>query len=288
MSAKILTGKPVTEALLEKTKTKVEKLKQQGIYPQLAIVRVGADESDIAYEKSAVKLADKAGIQIKNIILPETVEQEHLINEINRLNNDDTVNGILLFRPLPAHIDDAVAGQSILPAKDVDGITEQSLAGVFTGTDTGFPPCTARACIEILDYYDIQIKGAKAAVVGRSLVVGRPLAMMLMSRNATVTVCHTGTEPSDMERICREADIMAVASGRPATVAKQHTNSMQTVIDVGINVDSDGNMCGDAVFDEISEEAGAVTPVPGGVGGVTSCILMLHTAEAAEKQLRGK
>ena len=182
MRAKILKGKPVADALMEKIKAKVEKLGQQGICPQLAIVRVGADESDLAYERSAVKRAEKAGIQVKNVVLPETISQEELIAEIDRLNNDDAVNGILLFRPLPAHIDDAAAGQSILPAKDIDGITDLSLAGIFTGADTGFPPCTARACMEILDYYDIPIKGKKAAVVGRSLVVGRPLAMMLTEK----------------------------------------------------------------------------------------------------------
>ena len=145
MRAKILKGKPVADALMEKIKAKVEKLGQQGICPQLAIVRVGADESDLAYERSAVKRAEKAGIQVKNVVLPETISQEELIAEIDRLNNDDAVNGILLFRPLPAHIDDAAAGQSILPAKDIDGITDLSLAGIFTGADTGFPPCTARA-----------------------------------------------------------------------------------------------------------------------------------------------
>ncbi len=288
MSAKILKGKPVADAITEKIKAKVENLRQQGVYPQLAIVRVGADESDIAYEKSAAKRAEKTGINIKNVVLPETISQEALIAEIAKLNRDDAVNGILLFRPLPSHIDDAAAGQAIMTAKDIDGITNLSLAGVFTGTDTGFPPCTARACMEILDYYDIPIKGRKAAVVGRSLVVGRPLAMMLMKQNATVTICHTGTAPSDIEKICSEAEILAVASGRPGTVKKQHTNSAQTVIDVGINVGENGSMCGDADFEEVSEAAGAVTPVPGGVGGVTSCILMLHTAEAAEKQFRGR
>lgn len=288
MSAKILKGKPVADAITQKTKDKVQVLMQQGICPQLAIVRVGADESDMAYERGAAKRAEKSGIKIKNVVLPETISQEALIAEIEKLNSDDAVNGILLFRPLPSHIDDAAAGQSILPAKDIDGITNISLAGVFTGKDTGFPPCTARACMEILDYYDIPLRGRRAAVVGRSLVVGRPLAMMLMKQNATVTICHTGTTPSDMEKICSEADILAVASGRPGTVKKQHTNSMQTVIDVGINVDENGSMCGDADFEEISEAAGAVTPVPGGVGGVTSGILMLHTVEAAEKQLRDR
>lgn len=288
MSAKLLKGKPVADAITQKTKAKVQKLVQQGIHPQLAIVRVGAGESDIAYERSAAKRAEKSEIKIKNIVLPETISQEALIAEIEKLNSDDEVNGILLFRPLPSHIDDGAAGQMILPAKDIDGITNLSLAGVFTGMDTGFPPCTARACMEMLDYYNIPTKGRKAVVVGRSLVVGRPLAMMLMKQNATVTICHTGTAPSDMEQICREADILAVASGRPGTIKKQHTNSAQTVIDVGINVDENGSMCGDADFEEVSEAAGAVTPVPGGVGGVTSGILMLHTAEAAEKQFRGR
>ncbi len=287
MSAQILKGKPVADALTEKIKGKVAELKEHGIYPQLAIVRVGSNESDMAYERGAAKRAEKTGIRIKNVILPETICQEDLINEINNLNKDDSVNGILLFRPLPAHIDDAFAGQSILPAKDVDGITDLSLAGVFTGKETGFPPCTARACMEILEYYNIPVKGMKAAVVGRSLVVGRPLAMMLMQKNATVTICHTRTKACDMEQICSEADILAVASGRPGTVCKKHTNNTQTVLDVGINVDENGNMCGDADFDEISEVAGAVTPVPGGVGSVTSCILMLHTVEAATRQLEG-
>lgn len=286
MTAKLLKGKPVADAIIEKTKLKVEALKSQGICPQLAIVRVGANESDIAYERGAAKRAEAAGIKIKNIVLPETVEQPHLIAEIEKLNNDSSINGILLFRPLPAHIDDAAVGQSIAASKDIDGITAMSLASVFTGTDIGFAPCTARACMEILDYYDIQIKGRRAAVVGRSLVVGRPLAMMLMKRNATVTLCHTGTSPADMAKLCSEADILAVASGRPGTVNNQHTNTAQTVLDVGINVDADGNMCGDADFDEISETACAITPVPGGVGSVTSSVLMLHTAEAAEKQFK--
>ena len=285
MSAEILKGKPVADAITAKTRIKVAELMKHGICPQLAIVRVGANESDIAYEKGAAKRAERVGVKIKNVVLPEIVSQEELINEINSLNRDDAVNGILLFRPLPGHIDDAAAGQSILPAKDEDGITDLSLAGVFTGKETGFPPCTARACMEILEYYKIPVKGMRAVVVGRSLVVGRPLAMMLMQKNATVTICHTKTDADMMERICKEADILAVASGRPGTVCGKHTNSTQTVLDVGINVDENGNMCGDACFDEISEAAGAVTPVPGGVGSVTSSILMLHTVEAAMRQL---
>lgn len=287
MNTELLKGKAVADFLMEKTKTKAENLKQQGVYPQLAIVRVGADKSDIAYEKSAAKRAEQTGILIKNIVLPETVTQEELISEITKLNEDGSVNGILLFRPLPPHIDDNAVGQSISADKDVDGITERSLAGVFMNTDTGFPPCTARACMEILDYYNIPVQGQKATVVGRSLVVGRPLAMMLMKQNASVTICHTKTKPETMEKYCSEADILAVASGVPETIKRQHTNSRQTVIDVGINVDKNGNMCGDADFEDIMGHVKAITPVPGGVGSVTSCILMLHTAEAAEKQLKG-
>lgn len=283
MTAKRLTGKEVTAKLMEELAQRAEALKSKGTVPCLAILRVGENPSDLAYERGALKKAETAGIEVKMFVLAEDASQDEVLDAIDVINKDDSIHGILAFRPMPKHINDEVIRNAIAPEKDMDGVTDGSLAGVFTGTDLGYPPCTARACIEILDYYGIDPKGKKTVVIGRSLVIGRPVAMMLMHKNATVTICHTRTPREDLEKYCRDADILVAAAGVAGNVGKDLLSEQQVVIDVGINVGEDGKMCGDVVLSEADEIVSAVTPVPGGVGGVTSAILMKHVIEAAEK-----
>lgn len=282
--AKILKGKEVADALTARMQQDVEELKAQGVTPTLCIFRVGERPDDLAYERGATKRAQAAGVKVKNLILPGDVPQDVFDRELNRVNKDDTIHGILLFMPLPRHLDTERARQMLNPAKDVDGCTDLSLAGVFTNTKTGFPPCTAQAAMEILHHFDIPVSGKKAAVIGRSLVIGRPVAMMLMHENATVVNCHTRTV--DVPSITREADILIAASGQLHSVKKEFTNPDQVVIDVGINWDeAKGGISGDVDFEDVEPNVAAITPVPGGVGSVTTCVLIGHVVEAAKRTL---
>ena len=282
--AQILRGKAVADALTAQMKKDVEELKAAGVTPTLCIFRVGERPDDLSYERGAVKRAGIAGIEVRNVILPADVSQEEFDQEFRKVNEDENIHGILLFRPLPKHLDNEKARQMLNPAKDIDGCTDLSLAGVFTNTKTGFPPCTAQAAMEILHYYGIPVKGKKAAVIGRSLVVGRPVAMMLMHENATVVNCHTRT--IDVPSITREADILITASGQLHSVTKEYTNPNQVVIDVGINWDeARGGISGDVAFEDVEPNVAAITPVPGGVGSVTTCVLIGHVVEAAKRAL---
>ena len=282
--AQILRGKAVADALTAQMKKDVEELKAAGVTPTLCIFRVGERPDDLSYERGAVKRAGIAGIEVRNVILPADVSQEEFDQEFRKVNEDENIHGILLFRPLPKHLDNEKARQMLNPAKDIDGCTDLSLAGVFTNTKTGFPPCTAQAAMEILHYYGIPVKGKKAAVIGRSLVVGRPVAMMLMHENATVVNCHTRT--IDVPSITREADILITASGQLHSVTKEYTNPHQVVIDVGINWDeARGGISGDVAFEDVEPNVAAITPVPGGVGSVTTCVLIGHVVEAAKRAL---
>ena len=282
--AKILKGKEVADALTSQMKQDVENLKAAGVTPTLCIFRVGERPDDLSYERGAAKRASLVGIEVRKVILPADVSQEEFDQEFKKVNEDESIHGILLFRPLPKHLDNEKARQMLNPAKDIDGCTDLSLAGVFTNTKTGFPPCTAQAAMEILHYYGIPIKGKKAAVIGRSLVVGRPVAMMLMHENATVVNCHTRT--IDVPSITREADILITASGQLHSVTKEYTNPHQVVIDVGINWDeARGGISGDVAFEDVEPNVAAITPVPGGVGSVTTCVLIGHVAEAARRTL---
>ena len=282
--AQILRGKAVADALTAQMKKDVEELKAAGVTPTLCIFRVGERPDDLSYERGAVKRAGIAGIEVRNVILPADVSQEEFDQEFRKVNEDENIHGILLFRPLPKHLDNEKARQMLNPAKDIDGCTDLSLAGVFTNTKAGFPPCTAQAAMEILHYYGIPVKGKKAAVIGRSLVVGRPVAMMLMHENATVVNCHTRT--IDVPSITREADILITASGQLHSVTKEYTNPHQVVIDVGINWDeARGGISGDVAFEDVEPNVAAITPVPGGVGSVTTCVLIGHVAEAAKRAL---
>lgn len=284
--ARLLKGKEAAAALSETLLVRTQHLKETGITPKLAIVRFGENPSDISYEKGALKRAAATGVDAEVIQLPETATQTELIALIERLNDDQTIHGVLLFRPLPKHIDDTAVRNTLSPDKDVDGITDLSLAGVFTGSGRGFPPCTAQACIEILDYYGIDPKGKRAVIIGRSLVIGKPVAMLLMQRNATISTCHRSTRSADLQDLCRAGDIILAAAGAAKSFGSDLVSAGQTIIDVGINIDEDGKLCGDVDFAAVEPLAGAITPVPGGVGAVTTAVLMKHVIIAAEKNAK--
>lgn len=279
--ARLLKGAEVASALREQMTQQVEALNKQGVFPTLAIVRVGERQDDIAYENGATKRAETLGVAVEKFILSADVSQKELIDTIRRINSDESIHGALLLRPLPKHIDDETVRAALLPEKDVDGITDGSLTGVFIGTKRGFPPCTAQACMEILDHYKIEMAGRTAVVIGRSLVVGKPAAMMLLQRNATVTVCHTKT--LDMPSVTKQADILIVAAGRAGMIGADYVAAGQIVLDVGINFTPEGAMVGDADFSAVEPIVAAITPVPGGVGAVTSTILIGHVIEAARR-----
>ena len=279
--ARILKGSEVTTALNADLMARVEKLKEKSISPCLAIVRVGERSDDVYYEKSAMTRCTKIGVEVKCFTLPETALQEELLSLIQSVNDDEKIHGCLLFRPLPKHINDSAIRAALAVEKDIDGITDDSLAAVFAKTKKGFPPCTAAACIEILDHFGIELAGKRAIVIGRSLVIGKPVAMMLLDRNATVTICHTKTV--DMSARCRDAELLVVAAGRAGVVGAEFCSAGQTVIDVGINVDETGALCGDVRFEEAERIVEAITPVPGGVGTVTTSVLVKHVVMAAER-----
>ena len=282
--AKLLKGQEVAAALNEQSAQKAANLKERGITPTLAILRVGEKGDDISYEKGAMKRCAAVGVEVKNIILPEDVGQEEFYQTLDDLNHDPSVHGILMFRPLPKHLDNEKARNAIAPEKDIDGCSDGSLAGVFTGNGRGFAPCTAEAAIAVLEYYDIDITGKNAVVLGRSLVVGRPLAMMLMQKNATVTICHTRTQ--NMAEITRKADIVISCMGRIEILDSRFFSEGQTVIDVGITWSNEKKkVCGDCLFEEVEPVVRAITPVPGGVGAVTTSLLVRHVIEAAEKSV---
>ncbi len=281
--ATLLKGAEVVSALNESIRAEVAALVSRGVVPTLAILRVGEKQDDLAYERGAMKRAETVGVAVRSIALPETVSQETLLAEIAKINADSSIHGCLMLRPLPKNIDDERVRAALLPEKDIDGITEGSLAGVFAGTKRGFPPCTAQACMEILKYYKIDPAGKRAVVVGRSLVIGKPVAMMLLQQNATVTICHTKT--ADMPAETRRAEILVVAAGRAGVVGADYVSAEQIVLDVGINFDSAGKMTGDVDFAAVEPIVGAITPVPGGVGTVTTSVLMAHVVEAAKRAL---
>ena len=280
--AKQLLGKEVTAALNERIKADVAALKEKGVTPTLGIIRVGERPDDLSYERGATKRCETLGVEYKKYLLPEDVSQDELLKVIDEVNKDDNIHGVLMFRPLPKHINQSVVENALSAEKDVDCQTDASLGGVFTGKQIGFPPCTPQACMEILDHYGIDCTGKKAVVIGRSLVVGKPAAMMLIKKNATVTVCHTRTK--DMPSVTREAEILIVAAGRAGVVGKDYVSPGQVVIDVGINVNAEGKLCGDVAYDEVEPIVEAITPVPGGVGSVTTSVLVGHVVEAAKRK----
>lgn len=281
--ANILLGKEVADKATELLIERVARLNESGIEPTLAIVRVGASEDDLSYERGALKRAERVGVKVDVRALPIDISQAAIEKELEMINHDTTIHGCLLFRPLPKHLDEKKVCDTLRPEKDVDGITSASMAGIFMGVDTGFAPCTAEAAMAMLKHNDIPIKGARAIVIGRSLVIGKPVAMMLLKENATVTICHTRTV--DLPGVAREGDIIIACAGAAEMVKADFVKPGQTIIDVGINFTEDGRLVGDVAFDEVEPVVANITPVPRGVGSVTTTILMQHVVEAAERAL---
>lgn len=292
--AKLLLGREVADALSQNLRDRVEVLSKKDIAPVLAIIRVGDNPGDLSYEAGAMKRAEQLGVRVRSIVLPKRASAERLLYTIDSLNMDKNVHGVLLLRPLPEHLRsrESEICNRLSPCKDVDGMTDLSAAGVYTGRALGFPPCTAAACMEILDHYGIDPAGKKAAVLGRSLVIGRPVAMMLMAHNATVSVLHTKT--ADPGSHIREADILVCAAGVKDTVTSAMVRPGQVILDVSMNYDPEkitakgkGGMVGDCAFAQVEPIVEAITPVPGGVGAVTNTVLMKHVIQAAEGGITG-
>ena len=279
--ARILKGAPVVAAMNEANAARCAALQARGIRPTLAVVRVGSREDDLSYEKGVLTRCGKVGVEVRQFLLPADAAQAQLLEVIGQINADPAIHGCLLFRPLPAQFDDRTIRAALAPEKDIDGITDGSLAGVFTNTAIGYPPCTAQACLEILKYYQIPLSGRRAVVVGRSLVVGKPAAMMLDRENATVTLCNSRTR--NLPALCREADIVVVAMGKAGAIDAGCLRAGQVVVDVGIHVNAEGKLCGDVQYAEAEPVVEAITPVPGGVGTVTTSVLVGHVVAAAER-----
>lgn len=279
--AELLKGAPVAAALTEQLIERVKRLTKAGVTPTLAILRVGERPDDISYEAGAMKRCAKIGVAVKQVLLPADCAREQLLDAVRAINGDAGIHGCLMFRPLPDRETEAMACALLAPEKDVDGMTSASLASVFTGKGAGYPPCTAQACMEILEHYGIDLTGKRATVIGRSLVIGKPVSMMLQAKNATVTMCHTRTV--DMPALCRSAEVLIAAAGKAGVVTADYVTPGQVVVDVGINVDENGKLCGDVAFDQAEPVVSAITPVPGGVGAVTTAVLAKHVVLAAEK-----
>ena len=279
----IWKGAPVADALCASLTDRISALRAAGVEPALAILRAGERGDDIAYENGAVKRCEKLGIAVRRVRLPAGCTKEEVMKAIRQVNGDDGIHGCLLLRPLADRAAEEAACETLLPEKDVDGITPGSLAGVFAGGGRGYPPCTAQACMEVLDYYGCDPAGRRAAVIGRSLVIGRPVSMLLQRRNATVTMCHSRT--ADLPAVCRQAEILVAAAGQSRLVDAGFLAPGQVVLDVGINVGPEGGLQGDVDFQSAIRTAEAVTPVPGGVGAVTTAVLAKHVVEAAERTL---
>ena len=282
--AEILKGKPVVDAMVGRMQGETAALLERGVIPTLCIFRVGERKDDLSYERGAMKRCEAVGVRVQSVVLPESVSQSEFDEAFLAVNRDPSIHGILWFRPLPKHLDTERARRMLDPRKDVDGCTDASLAGVFTNAKVGFPPCTAQAAMELLHHYGVDPKGKKAAVIGRSLVIGRPVAMLLMHENATVVNCHTKT--ADVPSITKQADILIAAAGVLKSVTPDFTNPDQVVIDVGINWDEQkGGISGDVDFDSVEPVVCAISPVPGGVGSVTTCVLVDHVIQAAKRTL---
>lgn len=277
----LLGSKPVIEAMEQDLGPRVELLRARGVVPTLAIVRVGSKPDDISYERTAIKRAEALNIEVRVFEFEADVSYDLLAGNIKFINEDPSIHGCLMFRPLPEFLDEKALCDLLAPHKDVDGISSAALAGVFTDDPDALPPATAEACIKVLNHYGIGLEGKHVVVVGRSLVIGKPVSMMLLRHNASVTICHSRT--ADLARVTSAADIVICATGRAKAYGAQYFSPHQVVLDVGINFDAEGHLCGDVDFAEVEPLVAAITPVPGGIGGVTTLCTMEHTVWAAEQ-----
>lgn len=278
----IIKGKPVADKISENLIKEVNDLSKEGIIPKLAIVRVGARPDDLAYERGALKRCQTIGIETEVIELEENITQEEYIKAVHKLNEDEKVNGILTFRPLPKHLNEDVIKYEIDPNKDIDCFNPINISKILENDKSGYPPCTPTAVVEILKYYDVDLSGANIVVLGRSMVVGKPVSMLLLNENATVTICHSRTK--NLPKITSNADILVAAVGKANMVKEEYIKDGAIVIDVGINVDDQGNLCGDVDTNNVLDKVSMITPVPGGVGSVTTSILASHVVKACKLQ----
>lgn len=275
-----LKGSPAAKAICESLQERVSALKDKGIIPTLAIVRAGNREDDVAYEQAAIKRFNNNGGRVLQVTLPVDCTQEDLEKVIMNINRTKEINGVLVMRPLPKHLNENRIKGMLDLRKDVDCMTYLGQAGLFMGEKGVFTPCTPQAVIELIDHYGIDVTGKKITVIGRSLVVGKPLAIMLMNKNATVTVCHTKTV--NLREECKNADIIIASAGRARMIDDTYVKEGQIIIDVGINV-VDDVLCGDVDYDKVAPIVSAITPVPGGVGALTTSVLFKHTVISAER-----
>lgn len=277
----LMKGNDVANAMKEQLVHETDMLKKEGIIPCLAIVRAGARPDDLSYERGAKKRMAMVGIECRTVELPGDIGQDEFEEIFRKVNDDPQVHGILLLRPLPFLLDEEPVKRIINPEKDVDCMSPVNAAKIFAGDRTGYGPCTAEAVMEMLKFYGVELKGRNVTVVGRSMVVGKPLAMMLLHEHATVTVCHTKTV--NLPAICRNADILIAAAGKAGMITADMVGDKAVVADVGINVDEAGNLCGDVDFEKVEQKASYISPVPGGVGGITTSVLAEHVLRAARK-----
>lgn len=278
----IIKGKPVADKISEGLIKEVNNLVTEGINPKLAIVRVGARADDLAYERGALKRCKTIGIETEVVELDENINQEEYIKVLHKLNEDKKINGILTFRPLPKHLNEDEIKYHIDPKKDVDCFNPINTAKIVENDESGYTPCTPTAVVEILKYYDIELSGANITVIGRSMVVGKPVSMLLLNENATVTICHSKSK--NLPEISSKSDVVVAAVGKAKMINHDYIKDGAVVIDVGINVDDEGNLCGDVDTDDIMDKARMLTPVPGGVGSVTTSILASHVVKACKLQ----
>lgn len=282
MTDKLLKGKNVADSITENLKKEVDLLNKKNITPKLSVIRVGERPDDISYEKGASKRCENIGIDFEVIKLDESISNKEYIEVLEKLNNDKTISGILCLRPLPKNLDEDLIKYKISPDKDVDCFNPINLSKLIENDKSGFTPCTPTAVIEILKYYNINLEGANICVLGRSMVVGKPCSILLLNEHATVTTCHSKSK--DLKSITKNSDILVVAIGKAKIINKEYIKEDAVVIDVGINVDSNNKLCGDVDFDDVLENVGYITPVPGGVGSVTTSILAKHTIKACKQQ----
>lgn len=272
-----LRGKKVSDGIKEYVSKELETL---SFVPKLAIVRVGENPDDMSYERGATEKLKSFGLDVASYVFPQDISDEAFKKAFKDINEDDEVTGILLLRPLPRTINEKDIENMIDPKKDLDGISPINIAKVFAGDTTGFSPCTAEAVIEVLKAYDIELTGKRVTVVGRSMVVGKPMSMLLLKENATVTMTHTRTV--DLKKTCSDAEIVVAAAGRAKMLNSDYCGQDAVMIDVGINVDENGKLCGDVDYATLDGKASAATPVPGGVGTVTTAVLAKHLIQAAK------
>lgn len=268
---KLLLGKPVADEIKSELITKVAHLKSQGIEPKLTILRVGDKPDDLAYQTGATKVMESLGILVQLVHLPENSPSQEVEDLMVQFNEDKSIHGVLMLRPLPKHMNESKIRNLIDPKKDVDCMSTLALAGVLEPELADKKPCTPQAVIEILKFYNVEMAGKNAVVLGRSTVIGKPVALLLTQENATVTLCHSKTQ--NLKEICKNADILVAAMGKAKFVDKDFVKPGAVVLDVGINVDENGKLVGDVDMDSVMDMVSKITPVPRGVGSVTTTLL---------------